>query len=37
MHAGYNVQLIVSRGIILTYYVGQERNDFYEFIPTICI
>lgn len=35
MHAGYNVQLIVSRGIILTYYVGQERNDFYEFIPTI--
>lgn len=35
MHAGYNVQIMVSKGIILTYYVGQERNDFYEFIPTI--
>lgn len=35
MHAGYNVQIIVAKGIILAYYVGQERNDFYEFIPTI--
>lgn len=35
MHAGYNVQIIVSKGIILDYYVGQERNDFYEFIPSI--
>ena len=35
MHAGYNIQIIVSKGIILAYYVGQERNDFYEFIPTI--
>ena len=35
MHAGYNVQLMVSKGFILAYYVGQERNDFYEFIPTI--
>lgn len=35
MHAGYNIQIIVSKGIILDYYVGQERNDFYEFIPAI--
>ena len=35
MHAGYNVQLMVSKGIIVAYYVGQERNDFYEFIPAI--
>lgn len=35
MHAGYNVQILVSKGLILDYYVGQERNDFYEFIPTL--
>lgn len=35
MHAGYNVQIIVSKGLILDYYVGQERNDFYEFIPAL--
>ena len=35
MHAGYNVQLMVSKGIIVAYYVGQERSDFYEFVPTI--
>lgn len=35
MHAGYNIQIMVSKGIILDYYVGQERNDFYEFIPTL--
>ena len=35
MHAAYNVQIIVSKGIALTYYVGQERTDFYAFIPTV--
>jgi len=35
MHAAYNVQIIVSKGIALTYYVGQERTDFYAFIPVI--
>ena len=35
MHAAYNVQIIVSKGIALTYYIGQERSDFYAFIPTI--
>ena len=35
MHAAYNIQIIVSKGIALTYYVGQERTDFYAFIPII--
>lgn len=35
MHAGYNVQLMVSKGIIVAYHVGQERSDFHEFVPTI--
>ena len=33
MHAGYNVQIAVSKGIILDYYVCQERNDINTFIP----
>ena len=35
MHAAYNIQIIVSKGIALTYYVGQERTDSYAFIPAI--
>lgn len=35
MHAAYNIQIIVSKGIALAYYIGQERSDFYAFIPTI--
>lgn len=35
MHAAYNIQIIVSKGIALDYYVGQERTDFYAFIPLI--
>lgn len=35
MHAGYNVQIIVSKGIVLSYFVGQERNDYYGFIPAL--
>ena len=35
MHAAYNIQIIVSKGIALTYYIGQERSDFYAFIPTV--
>lgn len=35
MHAAYNIQIIVSKGIALTYYVGQGRTDFYAFIPAI--
>lgn len=33
MHAGYNLQLIVSKGIILDYYVCQDRNDYYTLVP----
>lgn len=35
MHAAYNIQIIVSKGIALTYYVGQERTDFRAFMPTV--
>jgi len=33
MHAGYNLQLAVSKGIILDYYVCQERNDISTLKP----
>lgn len=35
MHAGYNTQLMVSKGIICAYYVSQSRNDINDFIPVI--
>jgi len=35
MHAAYNAQIAVSKGIILAYYVGQERTDFYAMVPTL--
>ena len=35
MHAGYNVQLAVSKGIVLDYYVCQERNDIKTLKPFI--
>ena len=33
MHAAYNYQIIVSKGIILDYYVSQNRTDFKTLIP----
>lgn len=33
MHAGYNLQIIVSKGIILDYFVCQDRNDYYTLVP----
>lgn len=33
MHAGYNVQIGVSQGLILSYLVSQSRNDFKDYIP----
>ena len=33
MHAAYSVQLLVSKGFILDYFVSQERADFKTFIP----
>lgn len=34
-HAAYNLQIIVSKGIILSFYVSQERNDQYTLIPAL--
>ena len=35
MHAAYNLQLIVSKGLILGFYVSQDRNDYRTLIPTL--
>ena len=32
-HAGYNIQVMVSSGIITMYGVFPNRDDFYTFIP----
>lgn len=32
-HAGYNIQLLVSAGLITMYGVFQDRSDHYTFIP----
>lgn len=35
MHAAYQVQLVVSSGIISSYYVSQDRADIYTFVPAM--
>lgn len=35
LHAAYNTQLVVSKGIIVGFYVSQSRNDLNDFIPTL--
>ncbi len=35
MHAAYNTQLLVSKGIICAYYVSQSRIDYPDFIPVL--
>lgn len=35
MHAAYNVQFVISAGFIATYYISQDRNDIYTFVPTM--
>ena len=35
MHAAYNSQLLVSKGMICAYYVSQSRSDTNDFIPVI--
>ena len=32
-HAGYNIQVMVSSGLITMYGVFQDRSDYYTFIP----
>lgn len=35
MHAAYNVQFAVAKGLILAVYVSQDRNDYFTLIPTL--
>lgn len=35
MHAAYNTQLAVSKGIIVSFHVSQSRTDYEDFIPII--
>lgn len=35
MHAAYNVQVIVDKGIAVAYYVSQARTDITEFIQAV--
>lgn len=35
MHAAYNVQILVMRGLVFSYYVSQSRTDIYDFIDVI--
>lgn len=32
-HAGYNIQVLVSSGLITMYGIFQDRSDYYTFIP----
>ena len=34
MHAAYQIQTVVSHGLILSYFVSQDRTDIHTFIPT---
>ena len=35
LHAGYNTQILVCKGIIGSYYVSQSRNDIRDMIPLL--
>lgn len=35
MHAAYNSQLLVAKGVICTYYISQSRSDMNDFIPIL--
>ena len=35
MHAAYNTQIVVCRGIIVFYYLSQDRSDTRTLIPTL--
>ena len=35
MHSAYNVQICVSKGLIMNYLVTQDRNDLYTFVPVL--
>ncbi|MGN1296010.1 MAG: transposase [Bacilli bacterium] len=35
MHAAYNTQILVVKGIVFSYYVSQSRSDIADFIPIL--
>ena len=35
MHAAYNVQSLVIKGLVFAYYVSQSRTDYSDFIPVL--
>lgn len=35
MHAAYNIQSLVIKGFVFSYYVSQSRTDFSDFIPVL--
>ena len=35
MHAAYNVQILVIKGITLSYYISSSRSDINDFIPLL--
>ena len=35
MHAAYNTQILVIKGLIMSYLVTQSRSDMYDFIPLL--
>ena len=37
MHAAYNVQILVMKGLVFSYYVSQSRTDINDFIDVISI
>ena len=37
MHAAYNVQILVMKGLVFSYYVSQSRTDINDFIDVINI
>lgn len=37
MHAAYNVQILVIKGLVFSYYISQSRIDFDDFIKVLTI
>lgn len=35
MHAAYNIQSLVIKGFVFSYYVSQSRTDYSDFIPVL--
>lgn len=35
MHAAYQIQMVMSAGLIASYYLSQSRTDIYDFIPAM--